>query len=363
MASTTFTRRDLKPEGFFGRLFGSNKANALIELNNALAKAASVRDVRLETIDALNRKYRIEIDRKFHSQLAEMYHAFLRACLADRTFTQEEIDDIWHLKALFGISDIEHEKMYEVEALAAYATDLRAALKDSKFTEQEKSALERLSAYLRIPESLRRATFDGIAKAVVQQKATEITADNQLSPQEEAEFLTLCRSLGVDPAIKTSNVDLDQMRLLWRLNNAPLQPLAVHLHLQRDEECYHCVNVNWYEPRRITRRISYGGPSLRIKIMKGVYWNTGSYGVQRHTEDVLTHIDSGTLYLTNKRVLFDGAVKNNTIRLSKILDITPYSDGIGIEKDTGKSPILMIDDKGAVLVCTALLARLIRQFA
>ncbi len=44
--------------------------------------------------------------------------------------------------------------------------------------------------------------------------------------------------------------------------------------------------------------------------------------------------------LTNKSVIFVGNQKNSSIRLNKILSFTPYSNGIEINKDTGKNPIV-----------------------
>jgi hypothetical protein len=364
MPSPTFIRKDLKPDGFFGKLFGPRKVNALMELNNVLADAKDVRQVMLETVDGLNQRYKTDIHRKFRSELAELYRTFLRDCLQDRVFTEDEVNQVWHLKALFGISDKEHERLYQAEAVDAYKADLNAVLKDSNVTVSEKLGLEKLSAYLQIPEETRSEAFDGIVKPFLQARAAQITADNQLSPEEEDEFNALCRSLGVTPTMSNASAAaLSHMRVMWRINNGELQSISVPINLQRGEECYYSIDVAWHEYRKLTRRVSYGGPSLRIKIVQGVYWNAGSYGVERQSEDVLTPIDSGTLYLTNKRLIFDGIAKNQCIRLSKILDIIRYKDGIGIEKDAGKSPVLIIRDVRSIPVVTAMLARLIRDFA
>ncbi len=50
----------------------------------------------------------------------------------------------------------------------------------------------------------------------------------------------------------------------------------------------------------------------------------------------MTQLDSGTLYVTNKRLLFDGAQNSKSIALKKIIRFTVFSDGIKIEKDTGR---------------------------
>ncbi len=50
----------------------------------------------------------------------------------------------------------------------------------------------------------------------------------------------------------------------------------------------------------------------------------------------MVQLDSGTLYITNNRLLFDGQKKNTVINLSKILSFTLFSDGLKVEKDSGR---------------------------
>jgi len=58
---------------------------------------------------------------------------------------------------------------------------------------------------------------------------------------------------------------------------------------------------------------------VSIPIVKGVRYRVGSYKPQRVTREELTQIDVGEFYLTNKRVVFDGAHRNTAIRYSSLL--------------------------------------------
>lgn len=361
MSKTPFVARVLQSAGLFQKLVGSEpKANAFAELNNALADAQSVRAVSLDAVQELNARYGINLHRKFERELKEMYRSFLLFCLSDRQFTQEEVEDLWHIKTLFGISDEDHEGIYQEVAVETYKQTLEEVLADSKFTEEEKDRLEQLSAYLKIPEDTRKQTFDKTAGKFLQRKADEFTSDNLFSPDEEAELQALCRSLGVGLTLNDKTAaSLPKMRMLWQIRNGNLPVLQVPINLQRGETCCYMAQVDWLETRRVTKRIGYSGPALRFKIMKGVYWKAGNYAVQRSSSDVLTKVDSGVVYLTNKRVIFVGQLKNQAIRLDKVLDITPYSDGVGLEKDSGKSPILGL--AADVDVFVAVLSRLIQD--
>lgn len=45
-----------------------------------------------------------------------------------------------------------------------------------------------------------------------------------------------------------------------------------------------------------------------------------------------------------------GSKKNTNIPLNKILSINPYSDGVGIEKVSGRSPLLTVSDDAYILL-------------
>jgi hypothetical protein len=70
--------------------------------------------------------------------------------------------------------------------------------------------------------------------------------------------------------------------------------------------------------------------------MKGLHWRYGWIAVQKVTTDVMTQVGTGNLYVTNKRVFFDGTKKNISIPLGKITNFTVFKDGLQIEKEAGK---------------------------
>ena len=142
------------------------------------------------------------------------------------------------------------------------------------------------------------------------------------------------------------------MKLYWLIENGELPVKQVNINLQKSEVCYYYTNADWLENRTVTQKINYGGVGYRVKIMKGVYYRAGSVKVQRITSDQLLQLDSGSLYITNKRIIFVGLKKNTNIQLSKVLFVTPYSDGVRIAKDSGKSPILRVSSNADILAMT-----------
>ena len=163
-----------------------------------------------------------------------------------------------------------------------------------------------------------------------------------MSPEDEKHLNQLAEDLNVN--LTFTDNGLDKLKLLWQIENGELQGIESDINIQKSETLYYKAPIGWYEERTRTTNVNYGGVSTRIRICKGVYINAGSIAPSRHTEEYLKFIDSGDVYITNKRIIFRGEHGNKTIALNKILSYTPYNNGIQIEKDSGKSPCFKCDD-------------------
>lgn len=147
--------------------------------------------------------------------------------------------------------------------------------------------------------------------------------------------------------------------LYWQIQNGELPAVPVPIALQRNEICHFSCAASWYEPRVQTTRVDYAGAGYRIRIAKGLHFRVGSVAGKPVKKDVLTLLDSGTVYLTNRRVIFDGEKANKTIKVSNLIGFEPYSDAIALEKATGKNPVIMLQGNAelAALVLAEVLAR------
>lgn len=99
-------------------------------------------------------------------------------------------------------------------------------------------------------------------------------------------------------------------------------------------------DVPWYEERTHTERRGYSGMGVSFRVAKGVYLHSGrSYPMNRkYTQNEIVH--SGEILLTNKRLLLVSPNDSAQINLSSIVNITPYTDGIMIQKNRGKDVTL-----------------------
>lgn len=78
-----------------------------------------------------------------------------------------------------------------------------------------------------------------------------------------------------------------------------------------------------------SQRVSSGGGFISFKVTRGVWYHTGRLS-QPEYATVLKVLDKGALTLTTKRYVFSGTSNSVDQSLSKITEIRPFVDGLGI---------------------------------
>lgn len=357
-----FQQTQFYPTGFLRRLFGlKSPNNSLIELINTFAKSSAIDAVTLETISDINRRYKVDLHTRYGSELETLYRKYILYCFDCLQLAGNTIDNIFHLKSLFAITDEKHNAIYLSAGTEFYKKSLKEALADDYLSEQEKSFLNKLANDLEIPDAVKESINGAEAKKIVEQNLTALLSNSELSPAEEEECNRIALGLGVKVKFDQFTTErLNKMRLLWRVKNASLLAIPVPLTLQSGEECYFTSACTWNEVRKKTVGVAYNGITMRTKIISGVYLRSGIIGGERITREEMTMIDAGMLYVTNKRLLFMGQRRNIPIRLKNILDMHVYSDGLVIQRDTGRMPYLYLQEPPDV--CAAYISRVLLDY-
>jgi DNA-directed RNA polymerase subunit RPC12/RpoP len=110
-------------------------------------------------------------------------------------------------------------------------------------------------------------------------------------------------------------------------------PINTELMLAANESAYYYTATTWHQSRVSSR--GYSGTSVSIPSgIRGVRFRFGGYTPIKSEE--MTPLSTGLLYVTSKRLLFNGDRRNTTISLTKIVDGHVYTDSLRIEKNTGK---------------------------
>jgi hypothetical protein len=336
--------RPLSRTSFLQRVFKQfPQENSVIELNNLLATKPLLHIDEKDVAEIENR-YKLNLNKEFKLNLEEFYTVYLNHCLADKILNQQELEDLNHLKRILNLDNktisMLHAKIGEI----IYKKSFREAVADGRLTKDEEDFLSKLANTLQLPKELSDKISAETRSAFVENYVAQIVTDQRMSPAEEEELQTISRSLNVNLKFNEQTKDqLRKLKLYWAIENLDLPVILPDIVIQKSEVCHMIIQcVNWYELRSIRQRTSYSGYSTSFKIAKGFYLRSGSYSSQSYSVDTMKLIDTGTLYLTSKRIIFTGTKKNSNIRIDKILNFIPYKDGVEIGKETGKSPTLQI---------------------
>jgi hypothetical protein len=350
----------VEPKGIDKLLKRIPTENFLIEVNNLLANN-SLDEISAGQIQQLADKYKLkDASLTFKSELVRMLNAFLTQHLGASGDKYSDINSAKKLQSLLGLSDYDFQKAYLPHAMGIFREQVSNTLyRAKKRGDEEDTQFEQLKEQLGLTERDSNAVIGEVVNAIVQKSFDNMISDRQYSPDEKEEFEKLCQQYGANAGFDDATEKLlEKYEKFWQIENSDLPVYETDIFLQKDEVCHYIGLAKLFELRTKTEGYKYRGPAVRLRITKSLYYRTGDIKTTRETKDVITLIDSGDLYVTNKRILFNGGKGNKVIKYSQIIDLTPYTDGVKIVRDTGKEINFQLSEQdGEVL--TATITRLI----
>lgn len=330
----------------FSKLFnpGAQKKEAIEALIQQIY-LGNFREIDIENFLSSRSLTKETIERDLISLLESYIRDFFKPNLTKEQYRKVN-KDLVDLRAVLGLRNDVGEEAREHFCVEYFRDFVTGILSDGVYNDEKKQSIEEFQNAIKINPYRAEAIVDQIRRAVVQAYFNSLISDRRISPEEMQKLDSLSKSLAVSVGFdQTARGLIDRFSLLWRIENNEI-PIIVNpgIILQRQEECYYIVQVGWYETRKQTSGVNYGGLTYRKRIAGGLYFRAGSLGIKPISQDILTKIDQGSVYLTNKRMIFTGAKGNKTIAFNSIIDIQPFANGVLIERSTGKSPFLEFED-------------------
>lgn len=176
-------------------------------------------------------------------------------------------------------------------------------------------------------------------------KATDkFMADGFLSDQEEKQLMAYSSGLGI--ALNSLPIQYRNSNLL-RVSQAiilkdlqrgvlPKNPLTVPVMLSKGEAVlWEYDNVTIYQ-EKITREYVGGSRGMSYRLFKGMTFRTGSFKGRPVEKSHMETIGNGSLVVTNKNFFFHCPTASVKIPYSKLVGVTPYSDGLEVHKEEAK---------------------------
>ena len=305
------------------------------------------------------------ISQEFYKSKKRILEEFLNYKFSENDIKKINYQEIQVISNFLEINEKEVEPIflkYSKERFIKEVENIIQKIFGSKKTIQEyQNDLSMIQNVLRITDEDFKNILEKKRYDIVNDMFQKALEGGQYSPKEEAELNDISERLQVTLVFdeNTKNI-IKKSKKMWEIENSPLSTIAIDINLYKDEICYYSSVIDYFEYKTITKKIGYSGPTFRFKIMKGLYYRAGRLNVQRETKDVLTKIDTGNAYITNKRIILVGNNRTFNIQLNKILDIELFSDGVKIIKDVGRNVFLGYRDE--IELFALVLARVIKDY-
>lgn len=116
----------------------------------------------------------------------------------------------------------------------------------------------------------------------------------------------------------------------------PKNPLTVPVMLTRGESALWVYDKVTMFQEKITREYHGGSRGYSYRICKGVTYRSGSFKGKPVERSSMEKIGVGQLVITNKNFFFHCPSASIKIPYSKLVGVTPYSDGLEVHKEEAK---------------------------
>ncbi len=165
----------------------------------------------------------------------------------------------------------------------------------------------------------------------------KIEAERRLSPEQEAELMELAQSLAIEPPL---DENYQIFRELWAAEHGervylPLRDVAIALHAE--EHCCFAEPAVWRQPVPHYSGASLSRFSMAFPLTKLASYRVGGISARQRPPDGSREMATGSLYITNLKLLFDSGGLSTTITFTGLVNIECYGNGIEVAKANGRT--------------------------
>lgn len=207
-------------------------------------------------------------------------------------------------------------------------------IKSDEYSDADVSVLKTMVQY--VPD-----TFAVVNKAIndrVNEFESYVLSDGLVSQNEYNSIVQWTKNLkvnifeGWDSLVSNLQEGLNRHNQLEAM--VPLSGCSIRL--VRNEIAYRECHSDMLETRKHVTSVSYAAPRITIPIGKYVKVPIGNIRTHAHSTTQWTTINTGSLVLTNRRLVLVGSDANAAVKLSDIVRVIPYMDGFAVHRNSGK---------------------------
>lgn len=312
-----------------------------------LATAPDHGAVAAADLEALDAACGCKVRSRCDDTLRQWHEAYVAMALSDGAVSGDERATLGRVAAAFGIPPARAEEALRAAVVRHYAAQVPLLLRTEQPVETTLAAIRRLETALGLPAdetaALRAPLLEDYFKFLIGGPGSTVT------PLVSRAIRTQAAAFGFDLAARgdlAKQLALGEQR--WEAEHGVLPVVETDLILGRGEVCHWHARAELMQMKRVTVGVTYGGPVATIRIFKGLSWRMASYRGTRETSDDIVSLDKGVVFITNRRVLFNGPLKNLAIKLERVMDVNGFKNAFQVEQPTGISPYFVIESDPVV---------------
>ncbi|MCL7926975.1 MAG: dodecin domain-containing protein [marine benthic group bacterium] len=183
-----FLTSESEESGLIGRVFGSRARGAAArEIEALLAAAGRVTDVSATAVKSVGTSHAVDVNRHLRAPCLALYRRYLEHCFVDRKLSDDEVEDLVHLRSVLALEESDCARLHDEVAVALYGAAVEEALADRRLEPEEEEFLALLQKQLRIEdERAQQALAEATRKARNRFLATATTAEGALVAAQTA---------------------------------------------------------------------------------------------------------------------------------------------------------------------------------
>jgi hypothetical protein len=249
----------------------------------------------------------------------------------------------------------EQAELMRLKGERIYTKTLSDMIGDGRVNEEQKQQLEKIKSEYGLSDvEINRASANVFLNIY-----NKVISDRVVTDEEFTMIKKLQVQLGIpDQEVPRQLTTLARLNLLTKIQAGDLPVISPRILLQKNEITQYECPCSLFEERVISRRYEGGYRGVSFRIVKGVYYRTGGFKGHPVVETGMVKVDNGTLFVTSKRIVFNGIQKTFSIPYKKLINLSIFQDGIQLNKEgKAKAQALKIEDPELVATLISVAAQ------
>ncbi len=293
----------------------------------------------IQTIDDRLRRKSNLFDNNGKKELGVSVYKKLCELAINTHFIKGEEAKLQKIKEYFQLSDkeiLEIKKSLKTRALSKVETLFHQFFQPEYSKAHVQSLIEKMAQQFNLTNSDIDAVNEKVKKEWLDEFLAQKLNLRNISPKDETEIFRELSRLGYSTkqlnnviSVKTLQ-KLKRGKFLWQLENGILTSIpAPHLNLKPEELCFLSYKAKRFEKETVVNGYSLSGGGLSFPVTKNISLGGALGNAKPIKEEVLNKFE-GTLYLTNKRVVFTSPGNNKSFQVNfdDLLSFNLYLDGL-----------------------------------